>query len=47
MQTPLAMAYVPMQELNSVYEPETALTTGTLFPDLDKPWLAGRSWRHE
>ncbi len=37
----LAMAYVPMQELNTVYDEEDALCQGTLFPDLDKPFLRG------
>lgn len=37
--TPLAMAYVPMQTLVNIYEPANALMRGTLFPELDKPWL--------
>lgn len=41
-QTPLAMAYVPMQKIGKVYEPEVALNAGTLYPELDKPFLAGR-----
>ena len=41
-QTPVAMAYVPMQKLESLYEPENALMQGTAFPDLDKPFLDGR-----
>lgn len=43
--TPLAMAYVPMQKLENIYEPGHALKRGTLFPELDKPWhpeLGGR-----
>ena len=35
----LAMAYVPMQKLTTVYEPDSALNAGTLFPDLNKPFL--------
>lgn len=42
-QTPVAMCYVPLQMLETVYEPETALMQGTLFPELDKPFLGGRS----
>jgi hypothetical protein len=38
----LAMAYVPFQEINAVYEPEQALAAGTLFPGLDKPFLGRR-----
>lgn len=34
----LAMAYVPWQHFNQVYEPEMALDQGTLFPELDKPF---------
>ena len=34
----LAMAYVPMQEYGVLYDPADALTAGTLFPDLDKPF---------
>lgn len=41
-QISLAMAYVPLQRLNSVYQEDVALQAGTLFPDLDKPWLVGR-----
>lgn len=36
---PLTMAYVPMQKYGLVYEAENALEKGTLFPDLDKPFL--------
>lgn len=34
----VAMAYVPWQEFESMYPPETALKQGTLFPELDKPF---------
>ena len=37
----LAMAYVPFQQANELYEPEKGLSRGTLFPELDKPF-AGR-----
>ena len=40
-QFPVAMAYVPWQKLQDVYEPEAALTFGTLFPELNKPFTAG------
>ncbi len=33
-----AMAYVPWQCLDGTYSPELALTRGTLFPELDKPF---------
>lgn len=37
----LAMAYVPWQQFTTVYEPDKALEIGTIFPELDKPFLAG------
>lgn len=36
-----AMAYVPLQFYNTVYEPMEGFRQGTIFPELDKPWLAG------
>lgn len=42
----LAMAYVPWQHFGNVYEPDKALFVGTIFPELDKPFLAeGRGCR--
>lgn len=42
----LAMAYVPWQYFGNVYEPDKALLVGTIFPELDKPFLAeGRGCR--
>lgn len=38
---PLAMAYVPMQKWKSTYEISEALSKGTIFPDLYKPFLGG------
>ena len=37
----VAMAYVPYQECNDVYSCDKALSAGTIFPVLDKPFLAG------
>lgn len=37
----VAMAYVPFQTDNSVYDAAKALQRGTAFPVLDKPFLAG------
>ena len=37
----LAMAYIPWQELQEVYEPEAGLRHGTIFPELNKPFTAG------
>ena len=39
---PLVMAYVPMQTLGEKYPEDTALKNGTLFPELDKPFLGRR-----
>ena len=36
---PLTMAYVPFQQIENVYNQEEALKSGTLFPNLDKPFL--------
>ncbi len=39
----VAMAYVPYQKYGEVYAAEKGLETGTIFPELDKPFLgAGR-----
>ncbi len=35
----LAMAYVPMQRWQNIYEPDLALERGTIFSELDKPFL--------
>ena len=38
--------YVPWQHLTTTSELDTALETGTIFPELDKPFLAvGRGCR--
>lgn len=43
-----AMAYVPWQNMGTLYELDEALEVGTLFPELNKPFLAagrGRACR--
>ncbi len=35
----LAMAYVPMQNWQELYEPDVALERGTIFAQLDLPFL--------
>ena len=35
----LAMAFVPAQSFETPYEPALALSRGTIFPALDKPFL--------
>ena len=41
-QTPLGMAYVPFQSWGEVYDADRALPIGTIFQELDYPFL-GRS----
>lgn len=41
--TPVGMSYVPFQQIGMIYEPKRALKVGTVFPDLDKPWLDGKA----
>lgn len=36
---PLAMAYVPKQKWKKLYEPDVALERGTIFSELDLPFL--------
>ena len=42
--TPLAMSYIPWQQWREIYEPDTGFTHGTIFKELDKPflWKGGR-----
>jgi len=40
----LAMMYVPFQRFQNLYEPDKALTRGTLFADLDLPFYGTRKW---
>ena len=35
---PLAMVYAPMQKWRQIYSPDEALTRGTIFAELDKPF---------
>lgn len=39
---PLTMAYVPFQQIEGVYNWDEALKSGTLFQNLDKPFLGRR-----
>ena len=40
-QLPLAMCYVPMQHWNTTYSLDKSLERGTIFPELDLPFLGG------
>ena len=40
---PIAMAYVPWQQLTSIFENlDEAYKTGTIFPELEKPFTGRR-----
>ena len=41
----LAMAFVNVQQLNSVYDADTGFSSGTIFPCLDKPLMIRRMGR--
>lgn len=38
---PIGMCYVPWQVWGNIYDPAKALSRGTMFADLDKPFLGG------
>lgn len=38
----LAMSYVPMQIYKDMYPIEEGFCRGTVFPELDKPFLGGK-----
>ena len=37
----LAMVYSPPQAWGATYDPALGLERGTIFPELDKPWMGG------
>lgn len=39
----VAMAYVPYQNAKKMYSPEQGIQMGTVFPELDKPFLGYRT----
>ena len=42
---PVGMTYVPMQSWGPLYDHRKALAQGTLFPELDKPFIGRRACR--
>lgn len=38
---PIGMAYVPRQEWREIYEKDKGIMRGTIFAELDKPFLKG------
>ncbi len=45
--TPIAMAYVPFQEWEKTYDEQAALSRGTIFPSLDKPFIGEEAVKGE
>lgn len=41
-QVPVAMGYVPLQMWQQTYSLEQGLSRGTIFPELDLPFVMGR-----
>lgn len=41
----IGMGYVPWQKFCGIYEPERALQAGTIFSELEKPFLGRRGMR--
>lgn len=37
----LTLVFIENQEIEQVYEPDTAFVRGTAFPELDKPFCPG------
>lgn len=40
---PIAMMYVPYQQWAKVYDPKVGLERGTIFEELDKPFIGERT----
>ena len=40
--TVVAMAYVPYQQSGKICSPEQGIVSGTLFPELNKPFCCGK-----
>jgi len=41
MQYPLGMVYAPLQRFDNIYDLDTALMRGTVFGELDLPFICG------
>ncbi len=37
----LAMAYIPVQQFDTLFEIEEGFARGTVFPELEKPFMGG------
>lgn len=45
--TPIAMAYVPLQRWEMPYDEAVALSRGTIFPSLDKPFIGEEAVKND
>jgi len=45
--TPVAMAIIPMQHYNDVYPADEGFDNGTIFPELNLPFLGERRFENE
>ncbi|MGN1014590.1 MAG: spore coat associated protein CotJA [Butyricicoccus sp.] len=43
----LAMAFVPSQYWQNIYDQNVALARGTIFADLDKPFIGEEAVQHD
>lgn len=43
---PLAIATVPMQQWRKLYTPDVGLERGTIFCELDKPFIGEEAVKH-
>lgn len=43
--TPIAMAYIPFQQFGAIYPAEKGMEAGTIFPDLNLPFLGAAGKR--
>lgn len=44
-QYPIGMGYVPWQSFKDIYDMERGLNAGTIFAELEKPFLGRRAYR--
>ena len=42
-----AMAYVPLQSWEKTYDPSVGFDRGTIFPELDKPFIVKEAVPHD
>ncbi|MBR3770549.1 MAG: spore coat associated protein CotJA [Lachnospiraceae bacterium] len=42
---PIGMGYIPWQEFKNLHDPEKGLHAGTIFMELEKPFIGRRMYR--